>query len=66
MLGSGQWTRSVSPRCTETCSFMTVSDDTAKVWVGSKLVIDSGMSHGPRVDKGSIALRAGHKYDIEV
>ncbi|WP_326806724.1 alpha-L-fucosidase [Streptomyces sp. NBC_01775] len=63
---STRWTGSLQPRYTDTYSFTTVSDDTAKVWIDGKLVIDSGEPHDPRVDKGTIALKAGQKYAIKV
>jgi hypothetical protein len=63
---SARWTGSVQPRSTDTYTFTTVSDDTARVWIDGKLVIDSGLPHTPRVDKGTIRLRAGETYDIKV
>lgn len=63
---STRWTGSLQPRYSDTYTLTTVSDDTAKVWIDGKLVIDSGEPHDPRVDKGEVRLEAGKKYDIRV
>ncbi|GAA2066872.1 hypothetical protein GCM10009801_13740 [Streptomyces albiaxialis] len=63
---STRWSGSIQPRYTDTYTFSTVSDDTAKVWIDGKLVIDAGVPHDPRVDKGTVKLKAGEKYDIKV
>ncbi|MGW6932894.1 alpha-L-fucosidase [Lentzea sp. NPDC054927] len=63
---SVRWTGFVQPRFSDTYTFLTVSDDIAKVWVDGKLVIDASQAHQVRVDKGTIALQAGKKHAIKV
>ncbi|WP_107058596.1 alpha-L-fucosidase [Streptomyces rimosus] len=61
-----RWTGTIEPRYSEKYQFATVSDDTVRVWVDGKLLIDHTTPHGPSVDKGTIDLQAGRKYSIKV
>ncbi|WP_433175498.1 alpha-L-fucosidase [Actinoallomurus sp. CA-150999] len=61
-----RWTGFIQPRYSETYQFTTVSDDTARVWIDGRLIIDDTTPHGPQVDKGGITLQAGRKYSIRV
>ncbi|MEU5211119.1 alpha-L-fucosidase [Streptomyces sp. NPDC020742] len=63
---STRWTGSVQPRFDETYTFTTVSDDTVRLWIDGRLVIDSSSPHGPRVDKAAVTLRAGHRHRIRI
>jgi len=63
---SSRWTGSIQPRRTEKYTFTTASDDTVRVWVDGKLVIDNMTPHAPEVNQGAITLAAGRRYDIKV
>ncbi|MEV0260170.1 alpha-L-fucosidase [Streptomyces sp. NPDC050617] len=63
---STRWTGSIQPRFSDTYTFTTVSDDTARVWIDGRLLIDNTKPHDATIDKASIPLRAGHKYAIRV
>ncbi|WP_372444839.1 alpha-L-fucosidase [Streptomyces coffeae] len=61
-----RWTGSLKPRHSETYTLTTVSDDTVRVWIDGRLVIDSATPHEPRVDKATVALRAGHRHTLRI
>jgi alpha-L-fucosidase len=63
---SARWTGSVQPQYSATHTFLTVSDDTVKVWIDGKVVIDNPTPHEAAVNKGTISLQAGRKYSIRV
>ncbi|MFJ9467607.1 alpha-L-fucosidase [Streptomyces caniferus] len=63
---STRWTGTLQPRYDETYTFTTVSDDTVRLWIDGKPVIDSTTPHGPRIDKGTLTLRAGHRHRIRI
>jgi alpha-L-fucosidase len=63
---AGRWTGSVQPQFTGPHTFLTVSDETVKVWVDGKVVIDNSTPHKPAVNKGTVQLEAGRKYAIRV
>ncbi|QWF81914.1 alpha-L-fucosidase [Amycolatopsis sp. CA-230715] len=61
---SSRWTGAVVPRESGPITFTTVSDDTVRLWIDGKLVIDNSTPHGPAVDTGTVPLVAGKKYAI--
>ncbi|MEV6522882.1 alpha-L-fucosidase [Longispora sp. NPDC051575] len=61
---SGRWTGFVEPRFTEKYTFATLSDDTVKLWVDGRPLVDNTTPHGATVDKGSVTLTAGQRYAI--
>ncbi|WP_406395939.1 alpha-L-fucosidase [Streptomyces sp. NBC_00887] len=61
-----RWTGTIEPRYSEKYVFTTVSDDTVRVWVDGRLIIDNTRPHAPTVDKGAVDLQAGKKYAIRV
>ncbi|MFI0710189.1 alpha-L-fucosidase [Streptomyces inhibens] len=63
---STRWTGTIQPRFDETYTFTTVSDDTVRLWIDGKPVIDSATPHGPKVDKGTVTLKAGHRHSIRI
>ncbi|WP_285746747.1 alpha-L-fucosidase [Lentzea sp. NBRC 105346] len=63
---SARWTGFVQPQFSGPHTFLTVSDETVKVWVDGKVVIDNSTPHGPKLDKGTVTLEAGKKYSIRV
>lgn len=63
---STRWTGSVEPRYGEQYTLTTVSDDTARVWIDGKLVLDSSVPHGPKVDRAAVTLQAGRRHAIRV
>ncbi|TWP52696.1 alpha-L-fucosidase [Lentzea tibetensis] len=63
---AARWTGFVQPQFTGEHTFLTVSDETVKVWVDGKVVIDNTTPHGPKLDKGTVTLQAGKRYSIRV
>lgn len=63
---STRWTGSLQPRFDGTYTFTTVSDDTVRLWIDGRPVIDSSAPHGPRADKGTVTLKAGHRHSIRI
>jgi hypothetical protein len=63
---SVRWTGKVQPRYSVTYTFYTTSDDGARLWVNSQLVVDSWVDQGPTEHSGTITLTAGQKYDIKM
>ncbi|RXS86056.1 alpha-L-fucosidase [Streptomyces sp. TM32] len=63
---STRWTGSIQPRFDETYTFTTVSDDTVRLWIDGTLVIDNRTPHGPKADKGTVTLKAGHRHRIRI
>ncbi|MBX7207884.1 MAG: DUF1800 family protein [Verrucomicrobiaceae bacterium] len=63
---SVRWTGKVLPQYSETYYFDFRSDDSAKVWVDGKLLIDRWQSQGSAEFVNSITLKAGVLYDIQI
>jgi len=63
---SARWTGFVQPQYSAAHTFLTVSDDTVKVWIDGKVVIDNTTPHQAAVNKGTISLQAGKRYSIRV
>jgi alpha-L-fucosidase len=63
---SARWTGSVRPQYSDTYTFLTVSDETVRVWVDGRLIIDNATPHQAAVNRGTIALEAGRQYSIRV
>ena len=63
---SARWTGSVQPPYADTYTFLTVSDDTVRVWVDGRLIIDNTTPHSAAVDRATISLEAGRQYAIRV
>ncbi|MGW8552302.1 alpha-L-fucosidase [Streptomyces tubercidicus] len=63
---STRWTGSIQPRYDETYTFTTVSDDTVRLWIDGKPVIDNATPHEPKADKGTVTLKAGHRHRIRI
>ena len=60
-----RWEGQVQPQYAETYYFSIKSDDGVKLWVNGQLLID-GWSYQSAERVGSIALRAGVRYDIRL
>ncbi|MBA3707318.1 MAG: PQQ-binding-like beta-propeller repeat protein [Planctomycetes bacterium] len=61
---SVRWTGSVTPKFSETYTFTTTCDDGQRLWVDGKALVDDWVPHGPTDKSGTIALEAGHAYEI--
>ena len=70
MLGSDnysiRWAGQVQPKFSDTYTFYTRSDDGIRLWVNGQLLINHWSDHKETEDAGSITLRAGEKYDIQL
>jgi alpha-L-fucosidase len=63
---SSRWTGRLEAPYTENYTLTTVSDDTVRVWIDGRLVIDNTTPHGPTIDRATVALRAGQRHTIQV
>lgn len=63
---SVRWTGYVIPQFTETYTFLTHSDDGVRLWVNDVLVIDNWTDHALTLDRGTIDLKAGVAYKIQL
>ena len=63
---AARWTGFVQPQFTGPHTFLTISDETVKVWVDGNVVIDNTTPHQPALNKGTIQLQAGRKYALRV
>ncbi|WP_030022473.1 alpha-L-fucosidase [Streptomyces monomycini] len=61
-----RWTGTIRPLYSQPYTLTVVSDDTVRVWVDGRLVIDSTVPHEPRTDRASVALTAGHRHTLRV
>ena len=63
---SARWTGSIQTQYSEAYTFLTVSDDSVRVWIDGKLVISNTSPHNVAVDKATVTLQAGRRYAIRV
>lgn len=63
---SSRWTGTVEAPFSENYTFTTLSDDTIRLWIDDRLVIDNTTPHGPAIDKATVPLTAGHRHAIKV
>ena len=63
---SAEWTGQILAPETGKYTFTTKSDDGIAVWVNGQRLINAWNNHSTQVDKGTISLQAGQKYDIKV
>jgi hypothetical protein len=60
---SVRWSGQVQARFSQDYTF-TATSEGARLWVDGHEVIDDWNNHAPHSDSGSVALQAGHKYDL--
>jgi hypothetical protein len=63
---SVRWSGQVQPLYDGTYTFYTTSDDGVRLYVNNQLVINNWTDHSPTENSGTIALKAGQKYDIRL
>ncbi len=63
---SVRWTGFVQPLFSETYNFHTVSDDGVRLSIDGQQIIDNFVPHTATENSGSIALRAGAFYRVEM
>jgi hypothetical protein len=63
---SARWVGKILAATTGTYTFTSTTDDGVRVWVDGKLIIDNWTDHGVTVNKATISLTAGRKYDVLV
>jgi hypothetical protein len=61
-----RWTGQVETLFTQTYTFCTRTDDGARLWVNNQMLVDKWVAQSPTQWCGSLALQAGHKYDIRM
>ncbi|WP_420597548.1 NPCBM/NEW2 domain-containing protein [Deinococcus sp.] len=63
---SVRWTGQVQPKYSETYTFTTTADDGVRLMVNGQVLVDNWVNQGPTSKSGTIALKAGVKYDIRL
>jgi alpha-L-fucosidase len=63
---SARWTGTIQPRSTETYTLTTLSDDTVRVWLDGKLIIDNATPHNAALNTATVNLQGGHRYPIRI
>lgn len=63
---SVRWIGRIEPKHSETYTFQTVADDAARLWINSQPVVTNWTAHAEREASGTIALKAGQKYDVRL
>jgi unsaturated chondroitin disaccharide hydrolase len=63
---SARWTGKIKPSFGETYTFYATADDGVRLWVNHKLLIDDWTTHAAREDRGTIALTASRKVDVQL
>ena len=63
---SARWTGSVQPRFTEDYKITTVSDDTVRLWIDDRLVIDNTTPHEGAIDSATVRLEAGKRHAVRL
>ncbi|QUH00767.1 alpha-L-fucosidase [Saccharopolyspora erythraea] len=63
---SARWTGTVEPRFSEDYEITTVSDDTVRLWIDDRLVIDGTTPHEGAVDSAKVRLEAGRRHAIRL
>lgn len=61
-----RWTGFVQPLFSESYTFSTVSDDGIRLSIDGQRIVDNFTNHSPTEDSGTIALRAGTFYKVEL
>jgi len=60
------WTGSVQPQFDETYTFSSTADDGVRLWVNGQELYNGWVAEGATTYDGSIALKAGQLYNIEL
>ena len=63
---SVRWTGKVTPRYSETYTFTTRSDDGVRLTVNGQQLINNWTDHAATQNSGTLALTAGHAYDLQL
>jgi hypothetical protein len=63
---SVRWTGQVQAEFSETYTFTTMSDDGVRLIVNGHTLVNDWTNHATRPDSGTLALKAGQKYSIEI
>ena len=63
---SVRWEGEIEPRCTETYTFYTYTDDGVRLWVNNTQLVDKWVGQSPKEWSGTVNLTAGQKYPIKM
>lgn len=63
---SVRWTGEIMPKYSETYTFYLIADDGCRMWINNQQIINKWSDDGGTEYSGTIALKAGQKYDIKV
>jgi PKD repeat protein len=61
-----RWTGAVQPQFNETYTFYTTTDDGVRLWVNNQELINEWIDQAPTTWSGSIALKAGQRYNLQM
>ena len=61
-----RWSGRVLADKSETYTFFTQTDDGARLWINGVLLVNDWTDHGIVENRGTIALVAGHRYDLKM
>ncbi|HEX8243194.1 MAG TPA: PA14 domain-containing protein, partial [Longimicrobium sp.] len=63
---SARWSGTVAPRFSEPYTFFVTADDGVRLWVNGVLLVDDWAIHPATEHSGTLALRAGVRYDLRL
>lgn len=63
---SARWTGTVTPRFSETYTFIVTADDGVRLWVNNRQIINQWVDQSPTTYRATIALGAGQAYPIKM
>ncbi len=63
---SVRWTGQIVPKYSETYTFTTTADDGVRLMVNGQVLVNNWVNQPPTSKSGTVALKAGVKYDIRL
>jgi len=63
---SVRWTGKIKPKQDGDYVFYLCSDDGSRLYVDGKLLVNNWGAHGPQLRDGTLALKGGQSYDIQI
>lgn len=63
---SARWTADLEAPLTETCQFITTTDDGVRLWLDGRLIIDNWTDHGSTDNTATVDLVAGRFYRVKM
>jgi hypothetical protein len=63
---SVRWTGKIKPKQDGDYVFYLCSDDGSRLYVDGKLLVDNWGNHGPQLRDGTLTLKGGQSYDLQI